>query len=291
MSYLSSPPFPRHIPRMPTWQATNPTQGELSTSRHHLPSAIHAPRPPPLLEPLCLPLWARTSWITGVAGQALLAHLHLWITARLWAAPPAGRKGVQGSQAVWVTAAQPTAQRRSSTVWPASSLRGRPGGAPTLHLPHQEAFFPARCKSTTLITTEPDPRRLSRASPAQPGPAPLSPSSAKAAMSAASRPCLTGTTTRCLSAQNAACRLATAATLRIGSVKAEGSSSGQVPGRTAPPRTLCCYYSSQDQDLMESPTGPTETGKGVQVGANQLLIIPEHALKTCWPSTIATAAR
>ena len=276
---------------MPTWQATNPIQGELSTSHPHRPSVTHAPRPPPLLEPLHLRPWARTSWITGVAGQALPAPLHPWITTRLWAAPPAGRRGGRESLEVWVTAARPTAQRRSSMVWPASSLRARPGGAPTLPLPRQEAPCPARSKSTTPTTTLSVPRSPSHGSPARPGPVLPCHSSATVTTSAASRRSLIGSTASSLSNQHAACRRATAATLRTDSVKQGGSSSGQVAGRTAPPRTLCCYCSSQDQDPTETPAGHMETGRGAKVGATKALTILELALKTSWPSTIATAAR
>lgn len=110
-------------------------------------------------------------------------------------------------------------------------------------------------------------------------------------MSAASKPSPTGTTASYLSAQDVACRPATAATLRTGSVRQGGSSSGQVAGHTVPPRTPFYYYSSQDQGPKESPIGHMEIGRGAQVGALLPLTIPELALKTCWPSMIAMAVR
>lgn len=125
--------------------------------------------------------------------------------------------------------------------------------------------------------------RLSHASPAQPGPAPLSHRSATAAVTAASRPSLTGTTTSSRIAQYARCRPAIGATLKTGSVNQGGSSSVQVAGHTAPPRTLCSYFSSQDPDPKGSHTGPTET--------TLPLTILEHARKICSPSTTTMVAR
>lgn len=268
---------------MPTWRVMNRTLGELKTFRRHPPYVTHAPRRRRFLELPSHPPWARTSWITGVAGQVLPAPHHPWTTDLLCAAPPAGRRGGQASPVVWVTAVQPTAQRRSSTVWPASSLRARLGDAPTLRLPPPEALCPARYKFTTPTTMVPVLHRLSHASPAQPGPVPLSHRSATAAVTAASRPSLTGTTTSSRIAQYARCRPAIGATHKTGSVNQGGSSSVQMAGHTAPPRTLCSYFSSQDPDPKGSHTGPTET--------TLPLTILEHALKICSPSTTTMVAR
>lgn len=111
-------------------------------------------------------------------------------------------------------------------------------------------------------------------------------------MSAVSRPSQTGTTARYLSAQDAAIRCGIGATLRTGSATCGGSSSEQVIGLTAPPKTPCCSCSSsQDPDHMESPTGLMQTGTAPQGEAHQLLTTCEHDLKTCWLSTIATGVR
>lgn len=280
--------FSRRTPKMPTWVATNHTQGELRTSHHHPLPATHARR-------LCLPperpfqrAWARTSWITGVAGQALPALLHPWITTLLWAAPPAGRRGGRENPEVWVIPALLTAQRRSSMAWLANRLRVRAGVAPTLPLPRREAPCPALYKSTTPTTMLSARLRPSHESPARPGPVLPCPSSATAAMSVVNRPSLTGTTASSPSIQGGPCRPGTAATLRTDSVTG-GSSSGLVAGHTVPPRTLFCYYSSPDQDPMESHTGLMEIGMKIQVRATILATL-ELALKTFWLSTIVTAA-